>query len=100
MAHTLYTDEQISILTDNPYVDNCFEKYIAFSDECKTRALHLYSTADPSPKEIFRTLGFPDFIIDSDVPKNSLNRWKRTLLHENANGVAHKKKGRKKKVMA
>ena len=47
-----------------------------------------------STKEIFKKYWFPEYIINSDIPKNSISRWKRNIKIK---WVIEEDKWRKKK---
>lgn len=80
MSLKYYTPDQIRELLDNPYVSKCSSKYITYTYECKQRALELSLIPHTSAREVFATLGFPEYIITSSVPKDSLKAWKRVVL--------------------
>lgn len=98
MTHNIYTDEQIQILSDNPYVSKCSSKYITFTSECKKKSVHLYEQAQLSPQRIFESLLFPEFITQSTFPKDSIKRWRKTMKKEGISWFTGKKKGRHKKA--
>lgn len=75
MAGIKYNKEQIEELSRNPNVRKVTEKYIAFTDEFKVRAVELEKMYF-LPKEIFKEFEFPEFIIQSNVPKNTLRNLK------------------------
>lgn len=74
MAWIKYSDTQIKELIWNKYVKKVSEKYITFSLECKTEFLKL-SNKWLFYREIFRKLWFPEYIINSNVPKKAYDRW-------------------------
>ena len=92
MARVHYSSEKMQELLNNPYVKKCSERYITFTKECKIEFLKL-SGQWLFYKDIFRVLGFPSYIVDSDIPKNSYIRWKRNLQ----NWILEWKKGKPKK---
>jgi len=96
MTKIPYTREQTWILRSNQYVKSCTEKYITFTDDCRITALKL----DDQKwyfRDIFRYLWFPDFIIDSEVPRSSLKGWRKRVRNKGAAGIIEAKKGRKTK---
>ena len=78
MNHAKYTKEEREELLQNRYVKNCSEKYITFTDVCKIKAMSLKESGMYS-RDIFRTLGFPDFILHSQVPIQNLKNWNTKL---------------------
>ncbi len=93
MAEIKYTAEQIKELKDNEYVKNCTNKHIVFKKEFKSKAIALANNYISS-KEIFKECWFPKYVIFSDIPRNSLSRWKRNIKIK---WVIEENKWRKKK---
>ena len=75
MTKIKYNKKQIEELKNNSNVKNCTSKHIVFSKEFKLQAIKL--AEEISAKEIFKQFWFPEYIINSDIPSNSLARWKR-----------------------
>jgi putative transposase len=75
-----FSPEQIEILMQNPYVKNCTKNYIAYTTEAKIKAMKLWNKGETAIS-IFRKFNFPEYIVDSDTPRKSLQRWK-TLFGE------------------
>lgn len=76
MALIKYNETQIEDLKKNKYVKSITNKNINFSLECKLEALKL-SNKWIYFRDIFKKLWFPEYIINSDIPKKSIDRWKR-----------------------
>ena len=76
MTKMKYNKKQIEELKNNSNVRNCTSKHIVFSKEFKLKAVKL-ANEYISAKEIFKQFWFPEYIINSDIPSNSLARWKR-----------------------
>lgn len=93
MTKVKYNDKQIEELVKNKYIKNCTSKHIIFRKEFKSKAVEL-SRKYISSKEIFKKFGFPEYIINSDIPKNSISRWKRNVKIK---WVLEENKWRKKK---
>ncbi len=92
MTKIKYTEEQIKELKSNPAVKNATSKHIIFTKDFKLQAVKLaekYITT----KEIFKQFWFPEYVINSNVPKSSLARWKRLAKK----WIIEEKKWRKKK---
>jgi len=93
MTEIKYTEKQIEELKNNPNVKNATSKHIVFTKEFKLEAVKLakkYILA----KEIFSQLWFPEYVINSVIPKNSISRWKRNI---NIKWVIEENKWQKKK---
>lgn len=71
MAELKYSKEQIIELKQNKYVKNCTSKYLSFTDEFKIKALELDKRHFFS-KEIFQELWFPEYVINTKLPKNTI----------------------------
>lgn len=76
MALIKYNETQIEDLKKNKYVKSITNKNINFSLECKLEALKL-SNKWIYFRDIFKKLWFPEYIINSDIPKKAIDRWKR-----------------------
>ena len=93
MAKVKYTEEQIKELENNKYVKRCTNKNITFTKEFKlelikqTKNWIFY-------KDIFKNFWFPEYVINSEIPRNSLNRWKRNISRK---WLIEENKWRKKK---
>ncbi len=89
-----YNKEQIAELKANKYVKNCTEKHIVFHTAFKLLAVKEMEDFLTS-KEIFRKYGFPEYVIQTDIPNNALNRWKQNLKN---NWKVEEVKWRPKKI--
>lgn len=75
MSKREYTKEQMQELLSNPNVKSCTSKYIIFTEEFKIRSI----TLDQSwfyHRRIFKDFGFPEYIINSKIPMQSLKNWR------------------------
>lgn len=81
MSKKNYTLEQIQDLKSNRFVKNCTEKSIQFTDECKIIVMQQVGKWIWS-KEIFRDLWFPDYVINSNIPKRFVERQRKKLRKE------------------
>ena len=93
MREIQYTKGQITELENNQYVKSCTNKNINFTKECKLKVLEL-NKKWIFIKEIFEKLWFPEYIINSNIPSKSVDRWKRNM---NIKWIIEEKKWRKKK---
>ena len=95
MAGIKYSEVQIEELRKNKYIKTVTEKYITFTDEFKIQALELDKRYF-LPKEIFKEFWFPEYIINTNLPKQTLA----TLRYKERKGwikqVISSKKWRKK----
>ncbi len=96
MNHIKYTKEEREVILQNRYVKACSEKYITFTDACKIEALSLKEWGMYS-RDIFKTLGFPEFILHSRVPIQSIKNWSMKLKTSGIAWFKETKKWRKKK---
>ncbi len=78
MTQIKYISSQINELLQNKYVKNATKKHVVFTKECKLEAVKLYESW-LTWKEVFQKLCFPEYIVNSDIPKNSLWRWKNNI---------------------
>lgn len=78
MAVIKYNETQIEELKKNKYVKNVTNKNITFSLDCKLEIVKL-SKQDMFYRDIFVKLWFPDYVINSEIPRNILNRLKNNL---------------------
>ena len=95
MSQVTYNPEQIQELESNKYVASATSKYITFSSEFKLLCMQqdrlwIYH------RDIFRSCGFPNYIVDWDIPKRSLWRWRRQIRQWWEEALIWKKKGRPK----
>lgn len=75
MAEIIYKSEQIDELKWNKYVKNCTEKYITFTDDFKLKCLDL-DNQWIYWKDIFEKYWFPEHILNSKIPWESIRRWR------------------------
>lgn len=73
-----YNESQIKELKRNKYVKSVTSKNINFTLECKLEIIKL-SNKWIFYKEIFRKLWFPEYVINSEIPRNLVNRLKNNL---------------------
>lgn len=78
MAVIKYNETQIKELKRNKYVKNVTNKNITFSLECKLEIVKL-SKKGIFHKDIFTKLWFPSYVVNSEIPRNTLNRLKNNL---------------------
>lgn len=93
MAEIKYTKEQVMELLKNTYIKSCTNKNISFTKEFKIELLK-QSDKWVFYKDIFKNFWFPDYIVNSEIPRNSLNRWKKNI---NTKWIIEENKWRKKK---
>ncbi len=70
----IYNEKQKSELKKNKYVKNCTDFHIVFLPEFKKKSVELFKTWIEA-KDVFKQLGFPDYVYNSKVPGNSIGRW-------------------------
>jgi len=77
MTTIKYNTIQIKELKANDNVKNVTWKHIVFTKEFKVKAIKLHKII--IPKEIFRKFWFPEYIINSEIPKNAIARWEKNI---------------------
>jgi len=96
MSKKEYSEEQIEEILSNPNVKTCSSKYITFTDEFKVKALEL-DKRYLLPREIFKKFWFPEYIINTKIPKQTLGTLRYKERNEWISWVISSKKGRLKK---
>lgn len=76
-----YTETQIEELKKNKHVKSCTNKNVNFTLECKKQSI-LLNNKWLTTKEVFDKLWFPKYIINSDIPWSSINRWRKIWKNE------------------
>lgn len=94
MTNILYTEEQILLLRENPYVKNCSQRHCVYTDQCKIEALKLDEQWWYF-RDIFRYLGFPDFYVTSKAPKQIIKNWRHALRTRWLSNMLQSRRGRK-----
>ena len=95
MSNKCYSISQQQELQKNIYVKKISEKYITFTDACRQKALQL-DVQGIYVRDIFSSLGFPEYIINSLVPKTCIKNWRRVYKQEWVLWLVAKMKWRKK----
>lgn len=95
MSGIKYNQAQLEELRRNKYIKTVTEKYITFTDEFKIQALELDKRYF-LPKEIFKEFWFPEYIINTKTPKQTLATLRYKERKEWVNWVISSKKWRKK----
>jgi len=96
MSNKEYSKEQIELLKTNKHVKNCSSKYITFTNELRLEALKM-DKEWVYFRDIFKYFSFPDFIVNSEVPKQLLKSWRRKMKAKWLPWLINTKKWRKKK---
>ena len=78
MVETKYTQKQSKELLNNPYVQNCTESYITFTNKVKYDSVILRKSLLKC-RDIFEKLGFPKYIVDSEVPIKNISKWNKSI---------------------
>ena len=74
-----YNKVQIEEILKNPYVLKCWETGITFTEKCKIESVQLWNDW-LSTKEIFKKFNFPEYVLDSQIPKNAVCRWNKQYI--------------------
>lgn len=95
MAGIQYNDEQVQELQKNKYVKFVTNKYITFTLECKLEFLSLVREW-VFYRDIFKSFGFGEYIVNSPLPERCFQRWKRKEMSWN---IESKKWRQKKNII-
>lgn len=95
MSGIKYTKSQQSELSSNPYVKSCTEKYITYTDAFKIFCIE-QDNLWMYHRDIFHNAGFPEYIVQSLIPKRCLARWRSIIKHSWDSALVWNVKGRKK----
>lgn len=96
MSKKEYTQEQMKELQLNSNVNLCTSKNIIYTDEFKIRAIQLDKRWF-CPRDIFKDFWFPDYIVNWDIPGQSLKNWRYKVKKNWVIWLARWKKWRPKK---
>jgi transposase len=88
-----YTEAQIKRLEENPNVKRVSEMNISFTQSFKLAAVKAYK-AGKTPKEIFLEAGFDVNMFNSDRPKESLKRWRKTYAAYGEEALLEERRGK------
>ena len=78
MTQIKYNEKQIEELKSNPNIKNCTKKHIIFTKDFKDKAIKL-AVNYTFPRDIFEQFWFPEYVLNSVIPSNSIMRWKRNI---------------------
>ena len=90
-----FTQEQIEILFENPYVESINSNTVRFTSEFKEFALKKDKEGIPA-SQIFKDAGFDLKILGTKVPKTCLENWRFREKHLNKNNTRYLAKEVKK----
>ncbi len=86
---TIFSQEQITHLKQNPCVFECTQKSIHYTVEFKKRALELY-TQGISPNEIWKQAGFDISLWKKGYCGHTLKDWRRMVKNKGFESLAHR----------
>lgn len=87
-------DESIRrLLEDNPNVLHVTDKTIQYAPEFKLKAVKAYQEGK-TPYEIFLEAGLDPKQIGTDIPKQSLKRWRKSFNSLGEDGLLSERRGR------
>nr|WP_246451817.1 IS3 family transposase [Alkalicella caledoniensis] len=92
MSKKIFTNEEVDILSKNPYVKNVSIKGITYTDEFKRIFIIEYQKAK-YPKEIFESCGFNIEVLGSNRISSAANRWCKGFKKDGLNGLTDTRKG-------
>ena len=83
---TIFSNEQIARLRENPCVFNCTAKSVYYTYEFRIHALGLYEQGT-GPKEIWRRAGFNTDMWKKNYFTLTLRDWKRIVVRDGTEGL-------------
>jgi transposase len=78
MKRRRYTKKEQQELQQNKNVLSCTDKTITYSEDFKRFVLKRYYEDGNSPRDLFAEQGFPESIVDSEIPRSALKTWRKT----------------------
>lgn len=92
MSIKLFTEKEIAVLSNNPYVKNISAKAITYTDEFKRIFIAESEKGKPS-RAIFEEHGFDVAILGITRIKQASNRWKSSYKRKGVLGLDDARKG-------
>jgi len=92
MSNITFTQKEIDMLSQNPYVKNVSAKGITYSDEFR-RIFIAENEKGNSPREIFEHHGFDINILGMERVKSSGKRWRAAYKKDGVSGLTDTRKG-------
>lgn len=86
MSKRTFTEKEISLLSENPYVRSVSVKGITYSDEFKQHFMN-QSEKDIFPREIFEASGFDVEVIGMSRIRGSATRWRKAFKKDGVLGL-------------
>lgn len=86
MSKKIFTEKEVKILSDNPYVKSVGSKGITYTDEFK----HLFIEENAEgklPREIFEQCGFDIKILGMDRVRGAGKRWRAAFREKGVVGL-------------
>ena len=92
MSNKIFTQKEIAMLTDNPYVKKVSAKAITYTDEFKRIFIAKHEEGN-SPRDIFEDHGFDIDIVGMQRVKCSAERWRLSYKKDSVYGLTDTRKG-------
>lgn len=92
MSKKIFTEKEIALLSNNPYVKSVSSKGITYTDEFKRIFIVEHETGK-LPKEIFESHGFDVDIIGLERVNSSSKRWRAAYRENGIDGLQDTRKG-------
>lgn len=86
MSKITFTQKEIDMLSENPYVKKVSAKGITYSDEFK-RTFIVENEKGNLPREIFEQHGFDINILGMERAKSSAKRWRSAYRKDGVSGL-------------
>lgn len=94
MSKRIFTAKQIEDLLRNPNVFKCSAKSIGYTGSFKTSVLKQNQIDGAPAKIIFTKAGFDLNVIGHDIPKQCLERWRKTIKIKGAGALEIERRGK------
>ena len=92
MSYKIFTQKEIDMLSDNPYVKKVSAKAITYTDEFKSSFI-AKDEESVFPREIFEDHGFDITIIGMQRVKSAAHRWRTSYETNGDCGLRDARKG-------
>lgn len=92
-----FTEEDRILLQKNEYVLRITKHQIKYAPEFKEKAVREYMEDGKDPRSIFADAGFPESIVNSDLPRWTLGNWRKIAGKLGGDADFTDRRGRKRK---
>jgi hypothetical protein len=92
MSKKTFTEKDIKLLSENPYVKSVSPKGITYTDEFKQLFI-VENEKGKLPREIFEECGFDIDVIGKKRMQSSADRWRAAYVENGLDGLVDSRKG-------